>query len=70
MNLASLLKLLPVVGPVLARGQEFIDWYHEASASLHLTDQRAAQDALAAIQAENDEGHQCLQAKAAAAAKK
>ena len=70
MNLPSLLKLLPIVGPAIARGEEFVGWFHQAKSALHLSDQATAEKALAAIQAENDAGHQRLQEKAASAAKK
>lgn len=70
MNLATLTSLLPVVGSTVARTVEFVSWFKQASAALHLTDQHEAQAALAAIQAENDEGHERLQEKAAAAARK
>lgn len=67
-NLANLLKLLPVVGPVVARAEDFVEWFHEATAALSPTDQASAKAALADIQADNDEGHARLQAKLAAAA--
>lgn len=70
MDLLNLLKLLPVVGPAVARGSEFIGWFHEVTDALHPTDQATAKAALADIQAENDEGHARLQAKLAAAAKR
>ncbi|WP_310534615.1 hypothetical protein [Novosphingobium sp.] len=67
MNLTNLLKLLPVVGPVLARGHEFVDWFLEASALLDPADQDTAKAALADIQAENDAGHKRYQEKLLAA---
>lgn len=68
MELTTLLKLLPVVGPAVATGSAFVAWYHDAADALHPVDQRAAKDALADIQADNDEGHARLQHKLAAAA--
>jgi hypothetical protein len=67
MDLTTILKLLPVVGPVVAKTAEFVEWYHEASSALHPVDQRTAKDALADIQADNDEGHARLQHKLASA---
>lgn len=68
MNLTTLLGVLPVVGPVIAKAPEFIALYHEAMAALHPADQQTAKDALADIQADNDAGHARLQEKLAAAA--
>lgn len=68
MNLLTLLNVLPVVGPIVAKAPEFIALYHEAMAALHPKDQATAKEALADIQADNDEGHARLQAKLAAAA--
>lgn len=68
MNLTTILSVLPVVGPVIARSQEFIDLYNGAVAMLNPADQDAAKAALEDVQADNDEGHARLQAKLAAAA--
>lgn len=67
MNILTLLNVLPVVGPVLAHAPEFIDLYRAAAAALDPADQATAQEALADIQADNDEGHARLQRKLAAA---
>lgn len=69
MNLTTLLNVLPVVGPLVAKTPEFVALYHEAMAALHPNDQATAKAALADIQADNDEGHARLQEKLAAAAK-
>lgn len=66
--LSSLLSLLPVVGPVVARSGEFADWWAKAQTMLDPLDQATAKEALADLQADNDEGHARLQAKLAAAA--
>lgn len=70
MDLLKLLNVLPVVGPVIARAPAFIDLFNTAKAMLSPEDQETAKEALADIQAENDEGHARLQAKLAAAAKR
>lgn len=67
MDLSKLLSLLPIVGPALARTTDFVGWFDQARKALHPTDQATAKEALADIQAENDEGHRRLQAKLAAA---
>jgi len=68
--LTDLLKLLPIVGPVIARANDFIAWYDQATDALGLKDQAIAKEALADIQADNDEGHARLQAKLALASAK
>lgn len=69
MQLSTLLNVLSVVGPAIARADEFVALYHEAVAALHPQDQATAKAALSDIQADNDEGHARLQEKLAAAAK-
>ena len=66
--LTTLLKLLPVVGSIVAKSDDFIGWFNDAKAMLSPQDQETAQAALADIQADNDEGHARLQAKLQAAA--
>jgi hypothetical protein len=67
-NLATLLNVLPVVGPIAARAKEFVELYRLGTMALNPPDQATAQEALGDIQADNDEGHARLQAKLAAAA--
>lgn len=68
MNLSSLLKLLPVVGPVIAAAPEFKAVFDQAVSMLHPKDQDTAKAALADIVANNAEGHARLQDKLAKAA--
>ena len=68
MQLTTLLNVLPAVGPIIAKAPEFIALYNEAIAALDPADQATAKEALADIQADNDEGHARLQEKLAAAA--
>lgn len=70
MDLTKLLALLPVVGPVIARAPEFIEVFNDFRDMLDPADQETAKQALADIQAENDEGHARLQAKLRDAAKR
>ena len=69
MNIAKALNLLPIVGPIVARAPEFIALYEAAIATLNADDQAVAKEALADIQADNDEGHARLQRKLAAPAR-
>lgn len=69
MNLTNLLKLLPVVGPVIAAAPEFIAVFNDAVKMLHPKDQATAQEALADLVADNVEGYARLKAKLEAAAK-
>lgn len=70
MNLSTLLNALPALGSAAARLPEFIELYNQAAAALNPKDQATAKEALADIQADNDEGHARLQAKLAAAAQR
>lgn len=70
MNLGTILRVLPVVGPVIARAGEFMALFDAAVDTLNPADQATAKAALADLQADNDEGHARLQAKLAAAAKR
>lgn len=65
MDLSLLLKLLPAVGPLVARTPEFVAVYQQFMVALKPGDQETAKQALADIQADNDEGHVRLQAKLA-----
>jgi len=67
-NLASVLRLLPVVGPVIAAASEFKEIYDQLTATFHEKDQATLKEAYADLIADNDEGHARLQAKLAAAA--
>jgi hypothetical protein len=69
MNLAAILKVLDMVGPLVAQAPEFIEMYRQAVRALSVSDQMVAKAALADAQADNDEGHKRLQEKLAAAAK-
>lgn len=69
MDLTTLLKVLPAVGPVVANLPEFVALFTEATKLLKPQDQTVAKAALADIQADNDAGHARLQAKLAQAAK-
>jgi hypothetical protein len=70
MDLSKVLGLLPIVGPIVAKAPAFIEWYNQAAAALKPADQETARQALADIQADNDEGHARLQRKLAEAAKR
>jgi hypothetical protein len=59
----ELLKLLPIVGPTVARTTEFVDRFEALIADRGPGDQADLRESLADIQAENDEGHARLQAK-------
>jgi hypothetical protein len=69
MQLSTILNVLPAIGPVVAKLPEFVDLFNEAVATLSAKDQATAKEALADIQADNDEGHRRLQEKLARAAK-
>ena len=70
MDLNTLLKVLPVVGPTIAKAKEFVDLYQDAMKALKPADQVTAKAALADIQSDNDAGHRRLQEKLAEAAKR
>ena len=67
MKLSTLLGVLPALGAAAAKLPEFVELYNQAAAALSPADQATAKEALADIQADNDEGHARLQAKLAAA---
>lgn len=69
MDLLTILRALPVIGPVMAAAPEVKNLIDGAIGALHPTDQAHAKEALADLMADNDEGHARLQAKLAAAAK-
>ena len=70
MNISTLLNVLPIVGPVIAKTPEFVALYLAAAAALNPPDQATAKEALNDIRADNDVGHARLQAKLAAAAER
>ena len=70
MNITTLLNVLPVVGPIVARAPEFVALYEAAVAALSGDDQAVAKEALADLQADTDEGHARLQKKLDAAAQR
>jgi hypothetical protein len=69
-DLTSILKLLPVVGPVAAALPEFKAVYDKIVATFHERDQGVLREAYADLVADNDAGHARLQAKLAAASTK
>lgn len=69
-DLNTILRALPVVGPLVAAAPEFKNLFDMAVTVLHPQDQEHAKAAYAAAIADNDEGHARLQGKLAAAAKK
>lgn len=62
-SLADLLKLLPMVGPVVAATKEFADRFEVLIASRGAGEQAELRKALEDIRADNDEGHARLQEK-------
>lgn len=70
MDLAKLLAVLPVIGPIASRAPEFVALFDVVVEMLNPDDQATAKAALADAQADNDEGHACLQEKLAAAARR
>jgi len=67
-DLASILKLLPAVGPVVSALPEFKKVYDQIVGTFAETDQAVLRDAYADLIADNDAGHARLQAKLAEAA--
>lgn len=70
MDLLKLLEILATARPVIAAAPEFVALFEAARELLDPEDQETAKEALADIQADNDEGHARLQAKLAAAAQR
>jgi len=66
----ELAKLLPIVGPTVARTTEFVDRFSELIKDRGVAEQAELRDILADVQADNDEGHARLQEKLAEAARK
>lgn len=69
-NIASVLKLLPVVGPVIAATSEFKGIFDQIVGTFGEKDQAKLKSAYADLMAENDAGHERLQDKLAAAARR
>lgn len=69
-NLTSILKLLPVVGPVIGALPEFKEVFDQIVSTFSEKDQDTLKAAYADLMAENDEGHKRLQEKLAAASKR
>ena len=69
-NLTSILKLLPVVGPVVAALPEFKSVFDQIVGTFGEHDQATLKAAYADIMADNDEGHRRLQDKLLAASRR
>lgn len=69
-SLSSILSLLPVVGPIVAKAPEFIAVFNDIKATFAEDDQETLQSALEDVQADNDEGHARLQQKLKEAAER
>lgn len=69
-DLTSILKLLPVVGPVVAALPEFKNVYDQIVSTFDEDDQDLLKEAYQDVMQENDEGHLRLQRKLAEAAKR
>lgn len=67
LNLATLLRALPAIGPAAAALPEVAKVIRAAISTLNGEDQATAQAALADLAADNDEGFARLDAKLAAA---
>lgn len=67
-DVLDLLKLLPMVGSVVAQGVAFKERFEELLGDQSPDDQETLKAAYQDLIAENDEGHARLQAKLAAAA--
>lgn len=63
MNLETILKAMQYIGPVTSAISEVRSVIDVGIALLHPKDQATAKEALADLQADNDEGHQRLQDK-------
>ena len=68
-SFASILRLLPAVGPVVAALPEFKSVFDQIVSTFHGTEQAALKETYADLIAQNDEGHARLQAKLDDAAK-
>jgi hypothetical protein len=69
-DFTSVLKFLPVVGPVVAALPEFKSIFDQIVGTFGAHDQTLLKEAYEDLIADNDEGHARLQAKLAAAAQR
>jgi hypothetical protein len=67
---ASVLKMLPVVGPVVAAAPEFKAVFDQIVSTFKGEDQAELKEAYSDLVAQNDEGHRRLQEKLTAAAQR
>lgn len=67
-DLATFLRAAQAIGPILAQTPAVGRLLEQAKAALDPADQATAQEALADLIADNDDGHRRLQDKLAAAA--
>lgn len=70
LDLLTFVKALTPIGPFIATVPEVAKLVEAARTTLHPTDQAQAQEALEALQADNDEGHLRLQEILAEAAQR
>ncbi len=69
-DMTSILKMLPVVGPVVGALPEFKHVFDQIVGTFEEKDQAVLKDAYADLMADNDAGHDRIQQKLAAAAKR
>lgn len=69
-KITDILGMLPVVGPAIAKLPEFKAVFDQIVSTFGESDQAVLKDAYADLMAENDAGHDRLQAKLAAAARR
>lgn len=69
-DLATFLRAAEAIGPILAQVPAVGRLLEQGKAALAPADQAMAQEALADLIADNDDGHRRLQEKLAAAAKR
>lgn len=70
LNLSTVLGALPNILPLVDQATAVAELVQEIIGSFDDEDQETLQDAIADLQAENDEGHARYQAKLAAAAQR
>lgn len=59
----DLLKVLPIIGPAVAATETFVERFEQLIGAHDPAEQAELREALADLQADNDEGHRRLQAK-------